>query len=499
MVEMGLMMKKINGNNRWSKRIGYVITFFQLIASIVFFVSLYKLGMLPNMYLVLIAEILAILLLIMFLGQYNSKRKAIFGKLLSILMSVVLVFASTYVFKANGAVEEISSGGKKLDKVVVAVLKSDPAETIKDAKDYNFGVQYQIKSEEIHETIDAINDEVGASIKTTECSGIQEQSEVLNQGNGNAIIVNEAYLGLLEDESGDFSDNIKIIYSHEIETDVDESVLNASQNDITKNPFIVYISGIDVYGAIETNSRSDVNILAVVNPTSHQILLVTTPRDFYVEFPGVTNGQLDKLTHAGIYGVDVSMATLGKLYDADIDFYARVNFTSLVEMVDALGGIDVNSEYAFTTVGGLNVSQGMNHFNGKQALSFSRERKNLAAGDFQRGKNQQAVITAMIQKIVSPAILTGASDLIKSVAGNVDTNMSQEQIQSLIKSQLANPQSWKIKSIAAEGTGDMQICYSMPSTPLYVTQPNPDSVNNVKSAISSVLNGETFDDSVVTQ
>ena len=277
----------------------------------------------------------------------------------------------------------------------------------------------------------------------------------------------------------------------------------AAEIKVEDESFAVYISGIDVYGAIETNSRSDVNIIAVVNPTTHQILLVTTPRDYYVEIPGISGGAKDKLTHAGIYGVDASMATLGALYDTEIDFYARVNFTSLITMIDALGGVDVNSEQAFTTSydSGLvmDVAQGLNHFNGQQALAFSRERQNVDGGDFQRGKNQQAVITAMIKKAISPAILMGANGILESVGGNVDTNMSHEQIQELIKSQLASPAAWNIKSMAAEGTGDEQYCYSSGEALLYVTQPDMNSISAIQQAIDAVESGEILQDSEVAQ
>ena len=296
-----------------------------------------------------------------------------------------------------------------------------------------------------------------------------------------------------------YSDNTKVIYSHDIKSAVKNESKNVNVNDC----FSVYISGIDVYGAIETNSRSDVNIIAEVNPTTHQILLITTPRDYYVEIPGISGGQKDKLTHAGIYGVDASMSTLEQLYDTNLDFYARVNFTSLIDIVDALGGVDVDSEYAFTTSNDsglvMNVVQGTNHFNGKQALAFSRERQNVPGGDNQRGKDQQAVLTAMIKKMVSPAILTGANGIITSVSGNVDTNMSMEQIQKLIKTQLADAPKWSIKSMAAEGTGDNQMCYSYSGKALYVMQPNQESVDAIKAAIDALEAGKTLDDVVTTE
>ena len=197
------------------------------------------------------------------------------------------------------------------------------------------------------------------------------------------------------------------------------------------------------------------------------------------------------------------MATLENLYDMEIDFYARVNFTSLIDIVDALGGVEVESEYAFTTSedSGLvmDVVQGMNSFNGKQALAFSRERQNVPGGDNQRGKDQQAVITAMIKKMVSPAILTGANGIINSVSGNVETNMSETQIQDLIKQQLADGASWSIKSLAAEGTADSQYCYSYAGQPLYVTQPDAGSVETIKEALKAVENGEMLEGSEATQ
>lgn len=488
-------------DNQISWMIGVVLGVIQAVASVVFMIALFVLDMLPVKYLAIIAGLLLIALLIVFTSQLLSKKKGIAGKIFSVLMSVILAVGSFYIFKANGTVSEISGSGTKVDKVVVAVLADDPAESIQDAKDYSFGVQYALKGEEIQETVGAINEELGSAIAETEYRSVQEQATALHNGDVQAIIYNEAYNGILSEEFGDFGNSIKVIYSHSIETKVENNA--AEQVEVKDDTFTVYISGIDVYGAIETNSRSDVNIMAVVNPTSHQILLVTTPRDYYVEIPGISGGELDKLTHAGIYGVDASMATLGQLYDTTIDFYARVNFTSLVEMVDALGGVDVYSEQVFTTSEDtglvMNVVQGENHFNGQQALAFSRERMNVDGGDFQRGKNQQAVITAMIKKAVSPAILVGANGILNSVSGNVDTNMSQDQIQTLIKTQLSDGGAWNIKSVAAEGTGDQQYCFSSPGSLLYVTQPDPNSVASIKAMIDSVENGEVFTDSEVVQ
>lgn len=491
---------KKRASNKVSKEVGIILCGIQFAVTLVFIAALFVLNMLPMKYLGIIIGVLVFLWVIPLASQLISKKKAIAGKVLSVLMSIVLVMGSYYIFKTNGTVKAISGGDKKVDKMVVAVLSADAAETIEDAAGYDFGVQYAMKGDDVKATVESIDKEVGSDISTTEYKSLNEQATALHDGNVQAIIYNDAYTAILEEAFEGYSDNVKIIYSHEITSKLENA---AAKVEVDSDCFTVYISGIDVYGAIETNSRSDVNIIATVNPTTHQILLVTTPRDYYVEIPGISGGQKDKLTHAGIYGVDASMATLAQLYDTKIDFYARVNFTSLVQMVDALGGVDVVSEQGFTTSedSGLvmNVVQGENHFNGQQALAFSRERMNVDGGDFQRGRNQQAVITAMIKKAISPAILTGANGILSSVSGNVDTNMSQAQIQELIKSQLSDGAAWNIKSLAAEGTGDDQECYSSPGSILYVTQPNLDSINTIKQAIDAVEKGEILPDSEVAQ
>lgn len=488
--------QQAQNKNKTSRTWGIHLVGIQIFASIIFLLSFFMLGMLPGKYLAVLGGILLFIDSLSMIGQIKAKKKGILGKIISIILILSFLTGSFYIYRTDQTVDEVSGGTTKLDNIIAVVPIDDSAEVIQDAADYSFGVQYAIKGDDIRQTVSAICNELGTEIETVECASVQEQAEKLHDGEVDAIILNEAYLNMLEDEFDDFSSNVKIIYSRGIATEIVAITNNIKVED---ESFAVYISGIDVYGPIEKNSRSDVNILAVINPTSHQIMLVTTPRDYYVSFPGVTGEAKDKLTHAGIYGVDVSMATLNELYDMETDFYARVNFTSLIEMVDALGGIDVYSKYAFTTVGGLNVQQGINHFNGKQALSFSRERKNVPGGDFQRGKNQQAVITAMIQKVLSPSMLVSANSLLETVSGNVDTNMTSEQIQNLIKSQLADPQIWRIKSVSAEGVGDKQYCYSMPGVQLYVTQPDYDSINAIKETIKAVENGEIFEDSAMTQ
>ena len=481
--------------------LGNFLLTLQAIVSILFVGTVFVLDMFPMKYLIVIISIVLFLFIVAAALQKRKRGRSVGGSLLSIILILILSLGSYYIAKVNGAVGSLTGGSYKIDKMVVAVLADDPAETINDAKEYSFGVQYQLRGTDVENTVNAINKNLGYEIATVEYQSIQEQAGALLDGNVQAIVYNEAYNGMLEEVYEDFESSIKVIYQYEIKTELLNMGAETNKEfSITEDCFNVYISGIDVYGPIATNSRSDVNIIATVNPKTHQILLTTTPRDYYVAIPGVSGGQKDKLTHAGIYGVDASIATLESLYETDINFYARVNFTSVVEIVDQLGGVDVYSEYEFTTLHGqCQVQKGMNHFNGEEALAFSRERYSLPGGDNQRGKNQQAVIVAMIKKMISPQLLIKAGGIIDSVSDNVETNLSEDQIQDLVKMQLDEGGAWNIYSIAATGTGESNYTYSMPERTLYVMNPDMESVQKIINLMKRVADGEKIEGSEVAQ
>lgn len=491
--------KKSRRINRAFRTVGKFLVGIQILLTLVFLAFIWRLGMIPTKYVAGLAAILLIFAGLLFTLQVVTRGKAIVSKLISILMSAVLVFGSVYLFRTHNAVQDISgdSLGKQVDSMLVAVRSNDPAEKVKDTADYIYGLQHAEDGSDVDKAMEKVNQEIGAEVMTAEYKTLSEQAGALLDGNVQAIVYNEGFSGLLDEVYDNFQGQVKIIAQYSIESEGDTDTViqgKAAEVNVKNETFNFYISGIDVYGPVSTKSRSDVNILATVNPETKQILLTNTPRDYYVEIPGISQGSKDKLTHAGIYGVDKSMATLEQLYDVEIPFYARVNFTSLITLVDAMGGVDVESEYAFTTNGDggavMSVQQGLNHFNGKQALAFSRERYSLAGGDNQRGKNQMAVIKAMFEKMISPEMLIKAPDLISQVSDSVETNMSMEQIQNLIQSQLNSGGGWTIKTMAAEGTGDSQYCYPMPTTALYVMQPNQESVDSIKAQIKAVENGE---------
>ena len=265
--------------------------------------------------------------------------------------------------------------------------------------------------------------------------------------------------------------------------------------DLTQVPFVVYVSGIDVYGDINTKSRSDVNVLVAVNPETKEIALVTTPRDAYVDIPGKTSEYKDKLTHAGNYGVSYSVATLEQLYGINIDYYVRINFSGMEKVVNLLGGVDVVSLYNFTARHGpYNIKKGVNHFNGAQAVSFARERITLPGGDVTRGKHHIELIKGIFAKITTTAVLTNYQSLLDAVSDNFQTDISTNQIAALAAMQLSDGAEWHFTSYASYGDGGTRICNSYRGGELWVCFLKKDSVNRATELITRVLNGEHIPD-----
>lgn len=485
--------------NRVSRTIGIILAIIQFILSVVLAVNVMLFNVLTSTYFLVLIGVLLILLGITLLTQIAAKGKGIGGKIFCILICIILGVGSFYIGKVNNAFQKITGSNKKTSSMVVAVKADDNADTLSAAAGYTFGVQYATGGDQTKSAVKQIEKELGQNITLQEYSNLGEEAQALYDGEVDAIIYNSAYSNIIKEQYSTFTKDTKVIYKHNIVVEIEG---DTSDESVTK-PFAVYLSGIDTNGDITEQGRSDVNIVAVVNPTSHQVLLITTPRDYYVPIPGVSGGQDDKLTHAGIYGVDVSMQTLEALYDTDIEFFGRVNFTSMTSVVDALGGLDVESDLEFDTGwesgAEIHVNEGMNHFDGISALAFCRERQALPDGDNGRGVHQQAVIAAIIKKMMSPAMLRGASDIIESVSDGVDTNFTSSQIQSLIKTQLRTNAKWNIYSVAADGTGGTDICYSSGNEELYVTYPDENSVAEIIGLIKKVKDGEIIEGSVSTE
>ncbi|OUP62951.1 hypothetical protein B5F13_11915 [Drancourtella sp. An177] len=476
---------------------GMVFFAIQMLASFALMGVLCWLDILIMKYLLIIAGVLLLLLGITLVSQLAVRGKAkIIGKVFSLLVSVTLIIGSFYLYKTGGALLHMTRGTTEIHKMVVAVRENDKAQELSDVSDYTFGVEYARNVSNTERTIENVNKELKKHIATKKYDEMGTLAKALIDEEIDVIIYDSNYNDVMNQAVEGFTEKTRILYRYNIEENTQDTTLNVP---VQSEPFSVYLSGIDTYGDVATQSRSDVNIIATVNPKSRQILLVTTPRDYYVPIPGISGGMPDKLTHAGKYGVDVSIDTLEELYQVEIPFYARLNFTSFVNIIDILGGVDVNSELAFITgtdAGAVvEIQQGLNHLDGKEALAFARERHALEDGDNQRGKNQEALITAIIQKMIAPSMIVKATDILAEVSDSVETNMSMKQIRALIKQQLQNGSDWQIYSVAADGMPDRRECYSIAGTP-YVTVPNEETVAQIGGLINRVEAGEILEGSV---
>lgn len=476
---------------------GMVFFAIQMLASFALMGVLCWLDILIMKYLLIIAGVLLLLLGITLISQLAVRGKAkIVGKVFSLLVSVALITGSFYLYKTGGALLHMTRGTTEIHKMVVVVRENDKAQELSDVSDYTFGVEYARNVSNTERTIENVNKELKKHIATKKYDEMGTLAKALIDEEIDVIIYDSNYNDVMNQAVEGFTEKTRILYRYNIEENTQDTTLNVP---VQSEPFSVYLSGIDTYGDVATQSRSDVNIIATVNPKSRQILLVTTPRDYYVPIPGISGGMPDKLTHAGKYGVDVSIDTLEELYQVEIPFYARLNFTSFVNIIDILGGVDVNSELAFTTgtdAGAIvEIKQGINHLDGKEALAFARERHALDDGDNQRGKNQEALITAIIQKMIAPSMIVKATDILAEVSDSVETNMSMKQIRTLIKQQLQNGSDWQIYSVAADGMPDRRECYSIAGTP-YVTVPNEETVAQIGELINRVEAGEILEGSV---
>ncbi len=486
---------------------GKILAILQLILSVVFMGLILKLDVLPTKYFIAASLVLFILALICFLLQFRPHAHWV-GKVISVILSVVMILGSVYVGKTMYTLDTVTKVKTyQTDKIVIAVLKENPADSLADAKDYAFGITATLDRSKIDLAITQMNNNLGSEIDVTEFDSYSEQVEALYSGKIDAMIYNQALDELIEENNPGFTEKVRIIDNFNVETEV--YMEDVPDLPITKEPFIVFLSGMDVYGDMDEASRSDVNIMACVNPTTKQVLLVSVPRDAYVEIPGITNGEKDKLTHAGMYGIQYSVASMENIFDLDINYYVRINFTSLIMMVDALGGVNVNSECAFSTYykqyneetdtwSYYEYAKGINHLDGVHALAFARERMNLAGGDYQRARNQQLVIEALLEKIKSPAFLTGYTGLLSSLEGKMDTNLTSQQIASLVKMQLNDGADWNIVSASVYGVSSSEYCASYAGSPLDVEILDDDSILAVKEVIDQLMKGEVISEPRVT-
>lgn len=493
-------MSRRRRRNDWIP--GAVITIIVIMLSVVFMGLLAMTKMVPTIYMLIIGIVLAVIAAIIWLLVWHTRYTGRFigGTVLAVIMIAILAFGGFYINKTRSAISNISGETTEVTQMAVYVKSDDAADSVEATAGYTYGILSSLDRENTDGAVAHLNSQFGTEVQTKEYAGLTELADGILNGEVNAILLNSGYLSVYEDMDGytDFSTKIKEVGTVDVESTIQSAEESTPIEPITTanggKVYTIYLSGIDTRGEMTAKSRSDVNIIATVNTDTHEILLVSTPRDYFVPL-SISGGAPDKLTHAGIYGIDVCMDTLGMLYDIDINYYFRINFGGFVKVIDALGGITVNSDYDFDSknILGYHFNKGENYVNGEQALIFARERYAFQEGDRQRGKNQMEVIRGVVKKALSPEILTSYSSILSSLDGCFGTNITYEEIAQILQQQLTNGGDWTIVSYSVNGTGATEKPYSM-SQKAYVMVPDYDTVNKAKSLMEKVRNGE-----VVTQ
>ena len=493
-------MSRRRRRNDWIP--GAVITIIVIMLSVVFMGLLAMTKMVPTIYMLIIGIVLAVIAAIIWLLVWHTRYTGRFigGTVLAVIMIAILAFGGFYINKTRSAISNISGETTEVTQMAVYVKSDDAADSVEATAGYTYGILSSLDRENTDGAVAHLNSEFGTEVQTKEYAGLTELADGILNGEVNAMLLNSGYLSVYEDMDGytDFSTKIKEVGTVDVESTIQSAEESTPIEPITTanggKVYTIYLSGIDTRGEMTAKSRSDVNIIATVNTDTHEILLVSTPRDYFVPL-SISGGAPDKLTHAGIYGIYVCMDTLGMLYDIDINYYFRINFGGFVKVIDALGGITVNSDYDFDSknILGYHFNKGENYVNGEQALIFARERYAFQEGDRQRGKNQMEVIRGVVKKALSPEILTSYSSILSSLDGCFGTNITYEEIAQILQQQLTNGGDWTIVSYSVNGTGATEKPYSM-SQKAYVMVPDYNTVDKAKSLMEKVRNGE-----VVTQ
>lgn len=480
-------MKKNRMMKRWKKP-GTYIGILGAGVSIWFFVRLVKFGMLEPVWLLIAGALLTGVNVLFLFLIFQGKQKKVMrhtGIILSLFLSVALAIGALGMQIVDGILGDMTYSGSVKRDISLVVMKDSPLKSEKDLnEDTVVGIQKTMAEESTDYMLSELKKRTKKEVKTQEFENLNAQIEGLYDGQADVVILNEAYRSLITEERENFNSDTRVLFSVSYE----EKQNNISRKiDVSSDPFLVMISGIDTYGTIDTVSRSDVNILAAVNPKTAKILLVSIPRDYYVpiiagnQSMAGQNGSMDKLTHSGLFGTECTVRTVENLFGEKINYYVKVNFSSVVDIVDAIGGITVESDYAFD-----NFQVGSNVCNGEQALAFARNRYAFEEGDRQRGKNQMKVIQAIVEKISGFSMDYDYGKLIQTVQGSVEMNFSDQEVKQLVQLEMTKRPAWNVETISVNGTDGNDYSYFYGSN-LYVMYPDQNSVAEAKSKIQDIL------------
>ena len=488
--------------NKVLREIGIALSILLVVASFYLLYQLIKINVLPTKLLFLIT-IIFVLLNAIFALLLCYYTRAIVSKIICVVITLVLIFGSCmggyYISKTGSLLTNITNVTKHAKNTVSVVVKQ--SSDIKNKSQLNglsVGTLRTIGTQGSSKALKELSKD-GIVMNQSEYDSLSAMLEAFYNGEVDSIIINESSRSqILDMESyAEFDNNTRVVYqtSYKVEnTDKANAV-----SDITSKPFNVLISGSDTRGGFDENGRSDVIMVATINPKTSTILLTSVPRDFYVTTAcdaadGCMQGALDKITHTGIHGTNTTKRTVEQLLGIEINYTFKVGFDTVTDLVDALGGVDVTVApgYAYSN-SAITIHEGVNHLNGTQALEYARERYAYTEGDRQRTKNQQQVLMGIVNEATKPSVITKYASIMDAMANTFSTTMSNEEISDLIKYQINNNPKWKMEQYMVDGTGDTLMCAELGDA-ASVMVPDQSTVKMAKDKINAVLAGKSADD-----
>lgn len=476
-------MNKKN-NNKCITIISLIIFVILLLMTIGLFGIVISLGILPLKYLIPMLIVFSLIYFSMARVAFNKKLKIfvkIFMDVIFVLLIIICIFVYYYLNSTLHFMDKIKADKYQIENYYVIVNNKS---NIADINDIDILGIYDTMDKKYNEALKKLSSEI--TYNDEKYTNYIDLGNSLIDQEVDAIFMSASYKDIVSEMIENFDNNIKIIYTIEMQS---ENSVDASELNVSRDPFNIYISGIDIYGDINMISRSDVNMVMTVNPKTHKILLTSIPRDYYVQLHGTT-GSKDKLTHAGLYGIDMSITTIEDLLDEKIDYYVRVNFTTLISLVDAIGGIDIYSDTAFTawTDRSCHYQVGNMRLDGKCALAYARERMSYIDGDRHRVRNQQDVISAIMKKALSSrTLITKYTNILESMGNSFQTNIPTESIYDLINKQLDSMPNWHFDTYSLNGFDSTNGTYTFGDQQLYVMEPDMTTVEMARQKIDFVM------------
>ena len=483
------------------------MTVLTLGAAVFFLYTVFHSGLLNTRYdAALIAFCVVIVAVVGFLGWMHAfnrrigkgaKRGCFIGSVvLTVFAVIVFIIGGLYVYRTEDTLREVTGTTIEISSYAVYVSDDDPAQTLEDTRGYTYGILQTQDRENIDIVLSDIRSELGATVSYNEYPGLIGIADAMRSGEIQAMLIGSSFTDTYESFEGyeTFSSEIRPVWSTEVTVELQTEVPEHVEEE-NEHVFTLYISGSDTRNStLPSRGLSDVNLIVRMNTETHQILILNTPRDYYVPTT-VSNGALDKLTQAGDYGVLCSMGTLAMLYGIDIDYYARVNFVGFTDIINAVGGVNVWSDYTFDTqqVVGYHFNEGYNYMTGDAALAFARERYAVPGGDNQRGVDQMHVLEGLIDKLTDPSVLTRYLDILDGLEGTFESNVPYDVMTELVQMQLDYGGGWEVYTYAVKGTGDMQPTYTAHHD-AYVTWPDYSTVEFASQMLNAMVNDEVITD-----